>query len=580
MKWPGLALLEESDSVATRTWQDRLGGPWVIAWQSYLITSVFAGLALASVEKITQLPFSQLLKWLEVYLLGLIAAGLVNLVLITTIYRTRRIQSIPVVRVLFGYASTSLAYSSACLYSIHLLNLHTETPGYLRISFSVIAATWWGSVLTIFLDFQDEHKKIQAKVIENAVSVEIAAMQENETSRRFQEAIEAQIYNELENARAMISTDQDQKSWKETTELLQQTAEKTVRALSTNLLRQETIEYPRTSFFQLLKNVLYFQSFGTLTIVMIDIIGAGPAQLLEFGFSRGFYLVLLIASLIILVCNLSNYAMRRYPHLHVQIYLCGYVLLETSILIRTHYREIWKPGSAPLSWQILQLILGTTVVFLGSIFGAWKDYFSRNNRNFISKINETTIASIAQSREIVKLTTEASRSLHGAVQTRLISCAMVIEQASLSGDVKRINEAITEALLILNSPLRNVETSATIKGEIIRKVSLWEGLCVFDLALTNEFETEDEGLAMLVGRVVEEGISNAIRHGKAKNIEIIVLVNHNLSIDIQIKDDGVGPKHGIAGLGSALLEQASSGKWSLNKLEAGTLLKVSLPPRN
>ena len=114
MKWPGLALLEESDSVATRTWQDRLGGPWVIAWQSYLITSVFAGLALASVEKITQLPFSQLLKWLEVYLLGLIAAGLVNLVLITTIYRTRRIQSIPVVRVLFGYASTSLAYSSAC----------------------------------------------------------------------------------------------------------------------------------------------------------------------------------------------------------------------------------------------------------------------------------------------------------------------------------------------------------------------------------------------------------------------------------------------------------------------------------
>ena len=79
-----------------------------------------------------------------------------------------------------------------------------------------------------------------------------------------------------------------------------------------------------------------------------------------------------------------------------------------------------------------------------------------------------------------------------------------------------------------------------------------------------------------IGRIVEEGISNAIRHGKATRIDIVVSTRPDGTCDVAITDNGTGPLGGKPGVGSALLHQSSAGAWSLIALDRGSRLVVAV----
>ena len=76
-----------------------------------------------------------------------------------------------------------------------------------------------------------------------------------------------------------------------------------------------------------------------------------------------------------------------------------------------------------------------------------------------------------------------------------------------------------------------------------------------------------------MGRVVEEGLTNAIRHGQATVIRVSVGVEA-AGVAVVVADDGVGPGAVTAGLGSALLDQATGGAWSLDRVGEWTELRA------
>jgi len=86
-------------------------------------------------------------------------------------------------------------------------------------------------------------------------------------------------------------------------------------------------------------------------------------------------------------------------------------------------------------------------------------------------------------------------------------------------------------------------------------------------------------LARDVGRVVEEGLSNAIRHGGAKQIEVRVTGGQPGSafgadgVVVVIEDNGNGPGGGEPGLGSSLLDSVSQ-TWELEATGSGARLSV------
>ena len=81
---------------------------------------------------------------------------------------------------------------------------------------------------------------------------------------------------------------------------------------------------------------------------------------------------------------------------------------------------------------------------------------------------------------------------------------------------------------------------------------------------------------LIVGRVVEDGLTHAIRHGDATAISVRVGIEVG-GVVILVAYDGAGPKESTAGLGSAMLDQAIGGAWSLQRVGELTELRAHVP---
>ena len=178
------------------------------------------------------------------------------------------------------------------------------------------------------------------------------------------------------------------------------------------------------------------------------------------------------------------------------------------------------------------------------------------------------------SQQVALLARETSQVLHGSVQTRLVSCAMAIEQASASGDTALLNAALNEAIGVLDQPVVASPEARSLADEVSRKTGLWEGLCSFTVDLDPAAHSVGSAAAVTIGRIVEEGISNAIRHGKATSINITVTRLNESTVRVVILDNGHGPQGGKPSVGSAFVQQASAGRWSLTSRSSGSQLEA------
>jgi two-component sensor histidine kinase len=80
-----------------------------------------------------------------------------------------------------------------------------------------------------------------------------------------------------------------------------------------------------------------------------------------------------------------------------------------------------------------------------------------------------------------------------------------------------------------------------------------------------------------VGEVIEELISNSIRHGKAKKIELKVLRSGNKDVEIVAFDDAIvrAPELPLrTGLGTRIFNLASDGRWSITRNGSSTEFRL------
>jgi signal transduction histidine kinase len=85
-------------------------------------------------------------------------------------------------------------------------------------------------------------------------------------------------------------------------------------------------------------------------------------------------------------------------------------------------------------------------------------------------------------------------------------------------------------------------------------------------------------VAIAAGRIVEEAVANACRHGLAESVMIRASWEEGPAIRFVIDDDGSGPTGGTPGLGTAMLAGISRGDLALTpRPEGGSRLSVVLP---
>lgn len=580
-------MLDGPDPLTRRTARQRIGGRWALAWQTYLITGALGLVAVLAGEAQSTGQSLPVGSWLILGLAGSLAIGLLLLVFNATIFRHRRTAPLPIWVVVAADGFLGLVFSLVVGIGAALLDVPTSVGLLERCILNMLYTMWWGPTLSYFMDLREQWITERTTLIAESVQVEAASAQQAVFMDRLQREIDDELESELGPARVRLESLRREfdhsgpggdvraaPAWGEAAQVLRGAVDDAVRPLSRRLWHQELSPYPRQRWWSLLANIVRYQPFRPFALAVIDILGTFSASIRTFGAARGLTLLLGGLACSMLVMFAANALMRRFPARHSAIFIGGLVALQSVVLLRAEVRELWVPGSAPASWMITQVIAGLLVVLATSGFGAWWDSRTQVRANLREELHEEQVRSMARSAQVALLARETSQVLHGAVQTRLMSCAMVIEQASASGDSQRLTAALNEAITILDQPLPSAPTSQSIEREVDRKLALWEGLCTFEVGISSAALAAQTTSSVTIARVVEEGISNAIRHGRAAAITISISRHDDATVRIVITDNGLGPQGGGAGLGSAYLLQASADRWTLRASEPGSQLEV------
>lgn len=299
-------------------------------------------------------------------------------------------------------------------------------------------------------------------------------------------------------------------------------------------------------------------------------IGYLGASTYRFGFWIGLLAAAAMAAGVAVILIGANALMGRAPRAHAaivigafaiaQLYAIGYVLLLSSV-----------GPATDLGPELLGSIIGTGISVLApAVVASLNANRAAVLAQFRDEAEGVRISQLAQSRQLAALTRDAARHLHGTVQTRLIACAGAIEQASRAGDVAQFREALRMSVAILEAPVFDDADGSgrTVAQEVELRCSPWQGLCAFDIAIDPALADERGDLTTALGKVVEEGIANACRHGLATAIAISIEPAGG-DVEVTITDNGTGPGDGEPGLGTTILTTVSGGRARLERAPVG-----------
>jgi hypothetical protein len=170
--------------------------------------------------------------------------------------------------------------------------------------------------------------------------------------------------------------------------------------------------------------------------------------------------------------------------------------------------------------------------------------------------------------------------IHGKILTRLAATSLKLEQAVTNGDATSFDVGLKDITSVLSDPTREFEQKTVdLKTEISSRLDPWEGLIAIkikiDLALADISNERVKDL----GEVIEEIISNSVRHGGSHNISIDITSISHPDIQVSIEDDAVNPLPSVpsrVGLGTKILNLVSDGRWSISRNGAKTTVKLTM----
>ena len=564
----------------------RLGGRWALSLVGFLIVALGIVASIFVGEESATRSLGEAAQWFVVCLVGIAVYGVLLLIFDRwTPYRDRCTTPIPLPTLVIGTVVIGTVIALSLGLSAEWMGLESAQTLPLRIAGLVLIGSGFGWGLTLLLDEIDRSRQARTRLIERQVSAELASLQQTllieELRLELQGEVDARLREAQEDlARRLheLTTTPEGVASTDTSLALRTLAEETVRPLSTQLWSTAARQYPRIKWSRVLVNTIRHEPLRPVLLAVVHVLGTALQTINRFGTTSGLLMLAMTVLTIFIVCLPANALMRRYPAWHGRIFVVAVVILEVQIVPLVLWRESLVPGSGTVAWAITQVAAGVLIILLTSGFGSWQQQRRATQRTYLQDLDQELVITLARSRAVAELARELSRTLHGTVQSKIVACAMVSEQAIESGNVEQLKDALEQAQRVLVSSREQEKAPVGAVAEVRRKVALWDELCAIDVQIDAGID-DSTGSGERVGRVVEEGLANAIRHGGATAISV-TLKSVDGGICIVIDDDGVGPPSALVpGLGSTVLDQATGGRWSLTALPHGARLEAIVSPR-
>lgn len=179
--------------------------------------------------------------------------------------------------------------------------------------------------------------------------------------------------------------------------------------------------------------------------------------------------------------------------------------------------------------------------------------------------------------EEARVRREIATTLHGTVGASLTAAAMRLRSAIGDGDANEAIDALHEARRLVHVEMSAIALDETsdLSSLIDQIAEAWSGLVSIRKSVNVDSPMSSATMRAL-DNVITEGVNNAVRHARAKNLDIRVRQSPT-HLHVEVIDDGHRSDASTPGLGSSILNRVAPNSWALTSTPHGSTLTVDIP---
>jgi len=218
--------------------------------------------------------------------------------------------------------------------------------------------------------------------------------------------------------------------------------------------------------------------------------------------------------------------------------------------------------------NVLVIFLYILIYLTGQITQSATISYRQQRLKFEEYLNSESFKLKVFNQEVLDDSMKWAQLIHGKVQTRFIAASGDNSAAGRQNLISDINRAIVDEL-------EHSGVSESDAALIIERItSPWSAVISINSVISKDLTNTalPEGAATKLEQVVEEVITNAVKHGAAQSIWLELGMESDKSLLLQIKNDGKAVETKRKSLGTSLFDKA--GVWSLSNVDSYVIFKM------
>lgn len=560
-----------------------LTGRWALSRDPYLFLAPTTIGSVVLIEAVT-FEFSEIFGWLIASAIGYAVFCLILFIAHKTAFRNRAIISVPIWWI-FALGGISGAIKGATT-GIVSFQLGLVDDLAVAVSGRIFAATVLGlagvPAVAVVMNSLAEFRQERAELIAEEMLIESRELQSKAVIAAMSSKLRTTIESDLDLKFSELRTSLEEKtdfapSWQLIADDLRTTARETVRDMSHKLWTKPSTKVPDLTLVEVTRAMIQGSSFPLRLILPILLASIVPNTITDHGVSELVPRLALLGLSTSVVFLAAKYFMLKIPRRRVAIYIAGLVAACFAPAIYTHF-YFNEPVDA--HFISITIIFSIWLVLLTITCGLIDTALKQKTEiidELHSRIDRSRLRTISEENETIRLSNEMAKYLHGNLQSRLMASAFAIEVAGRADDSETLTAEINIARKSVQTPFDQFASTeiGAISSELESLFAMWQGIISTELSFVGSDQDFEPVDVRNIVHAVEESFSNALRHGMATEVSII-LVSTSAGISLSVIDNGIGPRKGDPGLGSSLFNSIAGSNWSLTRGPDGVGAQLNL----
>ena len=554
--------------------------PW-LSWRLYFLTIPVDLIVLLLSSDHASTGSSDFSSWA---ILALIAHGSIAPVIAVALFFTSSIDrwEVDLIALIILGAVRGVAINVGVI----VLDLEPTVSSIYKVFNSAISLPLWFIGIASFVEsrrqYQQEFEALFLRYMRNeqssagSQSLDLAEIPVKESIEHLQSAT-AELAHEIESA---LDNPTLQTNYEYQKNKIQDLISRELRPASAKLWSNSTLSAPKLSVLTLLRISLLEQKLKATSAALLFspylFIGLNGIQ----GWKLAAAETILATSLNILIYLLGetlfkkSFLSRRNSNIGILSF--SYVIPLIAILFFLPADLFWTDSVATIF--VYQLFLSSCHVSFLLAFNLYKLLGQQRSivlASFERMIQTKEYMPILGANLNVVRDIDLARYLHGELQAGLIASSLLLERASKTGDTDLARHALKSAVDILSQDHAQVSQSrVSFPQERLEKISSgWRGIAevTIDLDWIDDLAIPAQNDVIAL---IDEGVSNAIRHAKASLISVTGYWVDNYA-NLEIHSDGAGMTQNAPGLGTKLFTELAT-SWSYVRNGEENILKFTI----